>query len=77
LPTEISAQQLAAVHERGGAGWRKWLGPYYRQRYLWNDMSLKAAVEYVFSGPDLGRLRFRLGFGVSRGSENVQTPGPG
>jgi hypothetical protein len=42
-------------------------------------MSLKAAVEYVligaFSGPDLGRLRFRLGFGVSRGSENVETPG--
>ncbi len=29
----------------------------------------------MFSGSDLGRLRFRLGFGVSRGQKNVETPG--
>ncbi len=27
-------------------------------------------------GPELGRLRFRLGFEISHGSENVETPSP-
>ncbi len=34
------------------------------------------STRFEFSGPDLGRLRFRLGFGVRRGSENVKTPEP-
>jgi hypothetical protein len=36
-------------------------------RYVQSELPARE----VFSGPDLGRLRFRLGFGVSRGSENV------
>ncbi len=36
-------------------------------RYVQSELPARE----VFSGPDLGRLRFRLGFGVRRGSENV------